>query len=84
MVTADATVGVRQRRWRMRQKNPVRSVGRIEYERDAVLEALILTGRLSETEIFRRGTMDTDDNRRAVLERLINPFKNDLAGRPRP
>ena len=37
-----------QRRWRERQRNPIRSVSHVEYERDAVLRALVHTGRLKD------------------------------------
>jgi hypothetical protein len=46
--------GVRQRRWRERQKCPVRSVYRIEVERDAIRQALITSGRLSVNDISNR------------------------------
>jgi hypothetical protein len=60
MVTAinHSVVGVRQKRWRQRQKFPVRVVGRIEYERDAVLRALLNTGRLSQDEAQRRNIVE--------------------------
>src|SRR5262245_57435935 len=41
---------LRQRRFRERQRTPIRAVAWIECERDAVLQALIHSGRLSETE----------------------------------
>jgi hypothetical protein len=47
-------VGTRQRRWRERQKYPVRSVFQIEVESDLTLIALINTDRLSPTEIKNR------------------------------
>jgi hypothetical protein len=47
-------IGVRQRRWRDRQKFPVKQVCRVEYERDALHSALIYTNRLSPTEIKNR------------------------------
>lgn len=53
-----SVVGVRQKRWRERQKYPVRIVGRIEYERDAALRALLKTGRLSQAETQRRVLVD--------------------------
>jgi hypothetical protein len=46
METATA-VAIRQLRWRQRQKDPVHALGRVEYERDAVLQTLINTGRFS-------------------------------------
>jgi hypothetical protein len=72
MVTADTTLGVRQRRWRQRQKDPVHAVARVEYQRDKVLEALILTGRLSETETLRRD----------LVERQISIVLSSLAPSP--
>lgn len=54
MATNLSLIGVRQKRWRLRQKFPIRAVGRIEYERDDVLRALIATGRLSQAEAERR------------------------------
>lgn len=47
-----------QRRWRERQKHPVIVVGRFEYERDAVLSALIKTKRLSQAEAERRDLVE--------------------------
>jgi hypothetical protein len=40
-------IGVRQRRWRERQKVPLRQVFRIEVERDAIMNALLTRGHLS-------------------------------------
>ena len=48
-------LGVRQRRWRLRQKPPARVVYLIEVERDAVRQALITSGRLSTNDVTNRG-----------------------------
>jgi hypothetical protein len=40
-------IGVRQRRWRERQKVPLCQVFRIEVERDAIMNALLTRGHLS-------------------------------------
>jgi hypothetical protein len=56
-MVADATpnlVGVRQRRWRLRQKTPARAVYLVEVERDVVLQALINRSDLSANEIADR------------------------------
>lgn len=45
---------IRQRRYRERQRNPIHTVCQIEIERDAVLRALIKTGRLTQADIKRR------------------------------
>jgi hypothetical protein len=47
-----------QRRWRERQKHPVIVVGHIEYERDAVLSALIRSERLSQAQAERRDLVE--------------------------
>lgn len=47
-----------QRRWRERQKHPVRYVCRIEYERDGLLRALLNTGRLPQADIWRRDLVE--------------------------
>jgi hypothetical protein len=44
-------VGVRQRRWRLRQNPPARAVYLVEVERDAVRQALIKRSDLSANEI---------------------------------
>jgi hypothetical protein len=58
MVTATAPAincnALRQRRWRARQRNPVHAVYQIEFERDAVLRALLNSGRLTQAETERR------------------------------
>jgi hypothetical protein len=72
MVTADITLGVRQRRWRQRQKDPVHAVARVEYERDLVLEALIKTCRISESQTWRRD----------LVERQISIVLSSLAPSP--
>jgi hypothetical protein len=59
-VSNHSVVGVRQRRWRQRQKFPVHVVAKIEYERDAVLQALIKTKRLSQAEVQRRDLVDRE------------------------
>jgi hypothetical protein len=46
--------GVRQRRWRLRQKPPARAVYLVEVERDAVRQALINRTDLSANEIVDR------------------------------
>jgi hypothetical protein len=56
--TVAPVVGVRQKRWRQRQKVPVRVVGRVEYERDVVVRALIHTFRLSQAEAGRRDLVE--------------------------
>jgi hypothetical protein len=43
-----------QRRWRERNRNPVHAVCQIEFERDAILRALINSGRIAQTDIWRR------------------------------
>jgi hypothetical protein len=47
-------VGLRQRRWRLRQKPPARAVYLVEVERDAVRQALINRSDLSVDEIADR------------------------------
>jgi hypothetical protein len=47
-------VGVRQRRWRLRQKPPARAVYLVEVECDAVRQALINRSDLSANEIADR------------------------------
>jgi hypothetical protein len=42
------------RRWRARQRNPIQAVYQVEIERDAVLQALIDSGRLSANDISDR------------------------------
>ena len=54
MPTNHSVVGVRQKRWRERQKFPARAVVQIEIERDTIQKALINTGRLPPTEIKNR------------------------------
>jgi hypothetical protein len=58
MVTKPARIrpkpGVRQRRWRLRQKPPARTVYLVEVERDAVRQALINSSYLSANEISDR------------------------------
>jgi hypothetical protein len=49
-----------QRRWRARRKNPVRVVSLVEHERDAVLHALIKSGRLSQAEVSRRNLVERE------------------------
>ena len=49
--------GVRQRRWRLRQKPPARAVYLVEVERDVVRQALINSSGLSANEIHDRGSV---------------------------
>jgi hypothetical protein len=59
---------VRQRRFRQRQIEPVRSVYRIEVERDLLLNALIDAGLIAEDECWRRDLVET------VLSRIIDDY----------
>jgi hypothetical protein len=54
---ARASNALRQRRWRARQRNPAHAVYQVEFERDAVLQALINSGGLSANEIHDRGSV---------------------------
>jgi hypothetical protein len=66
MVPAGTNVAVRQARWRARQRSPVHVVSRVEHERDSVFQALITTGCLSQTEMWRRNLIERE------LSRLVN------------
>jgi hypothetical protein len=48
----------RQARWRARQKEPIHHVARIEYQQEAVLMALVTSGRLTKTEIWHRDLVE--------------------------
>ena len=52
------TVALKQRRYRERQREPVRAVYRIEAEQDRLIEALIASDRLSENEAWRRDLVE--------------------------
>jgi hypothetical protein len=70
MATLNLIGGVRQKRYRSRQRER-RAVGRIEYEVDAVHRALLDTGRLSEAAICRRDLVERE------LTRIIEEWVED-------
>jgi hypothetical protein len=62
--------GVRQRRWRERQKPPERAVYLVEVERDSTRQALINSSRVSANEINDRDCVAR------VLSRVIAEWAN--------